>query len=143
VCAPVPPCPSWIQAFKENRAALHVYVFDGVSATSACAHGQTVHVTVYLDEQPVGVAEVPCLDAVRTPPPAYRVEGGPVAPGLHELRVDAQTPRGVVQGSTLLSLPAFDLPTDGRAIVFGAEIAVGIGPDDLAIGAPQVYPPDR
>lgn len=143
MCAPVPACPSWVDAFRENRATLHVYVFDGVSTTSACARGKSVRVTVYLDEQPVGLAEVPCLEAPRAPPAAYRVEGGPVAPGLHELRVDVETPRGTVQGSTLLSLPAFDMPTDGRAIVFGAEIAVGIGPDDLAIGPPQVYPPER
>jgi hypothetical protein len=132
-----------VDAFKENRASLHVYVFDGVSQTSGCGRGQTVHVTVYLDDQPVGIAELPCLDDVRGPPPSYRVEGGPVAPGLHELRVEAQTPRGTVQASTLLSLPAFDMPRDGRSIVFGAEIAVGVGPDDLAIGPPQVYPPER
>lgn len=141
VCAPVPPCPSWVQAFKENRATLHVYVFDGVSTTVACTKGQTLHATVYLDEQSIGIADVPCLDAVKTPPAAYRVEGGKVGPGLHELHVDVQTPRGLIHGATLLSLPAFDIPTDGRGVVFGAEIAVGLGPDDIAIGAPQVYAP--
>jgi hypothetical protein len=141
VCAPVPPCPSWVQAFKENRATLHVYVFDGVSTTAACTHGQTLHATVYVDEQAIGVADVPCLDAARTPPAAYRVEGPRVGPGLHELHVDVQTPRGLIHGATLLSLPAFDIPTDGRGVVFGAEVAVGLGPDDIAIGAPQVYAP--
>jgi hypothetical protein len=141
VCAPVPPCPSWVQAFKENRATLHVYVFDGVSTTVVCTKGQTLHATVYLDEQSIGVADVPCLDAVKTPAAAYRVEGGKVDPGLHELHVDVQTPRGLIHGATLLSLPAFDIPTDGRGVVFGAEVAVGLGPDDIAIGAPQVYAP--
>ncbi|MDB5221007.1 MAG: hypothetical protein JWO86_8934 [Myxococcaceae bacterium] len=141
ICAPVPPCPSWVQAFKENRATLHVYVFDGVSTTVACTKGQTLHATVYLDEQAIGVADVPCLDAAKTPPAAYRVEGGKVGPGLHELHVDVQTPRGLIHGATLLSLPAFDMPTDGRGVVFGAEVAVGLGPDDIAIGAPQVYAP--
>jgi hypothetical protein len=137
----VPACPSWVDAFVANRAPLHVYVFDGVSGTAACTRGQTVHVTVALDEQPVGVTDVPCLDAARSPPPFYRLDGGQVLPGMHELRVDVQTSRGLVQGSTLLSLPAFDLPPDGQPVVLGAEIAVGIGPDDLAIGPPQVYPP--
>jgi len=141
VCAPVPPCPSWVQAFKESKATLHVYVFDGVTTTAACTPGQTLHATVYLDEQAVGVADIPCLDAPRTPPPAYRVEGPRVAPGLHELHVDVQTPRGLIHGATLLSLPAFDIPTDGRGVVFGSEVAVGLGPDDIAIGAPQVYAP--
>ena len=141
VCAPVPSCPSWIEAFKENRATLHVHVFDGVSNTPACAHGKSVHVRVYLDEQAVGLVDVPCLDEVRAPPASYRIEGAPVTPGLHELRVDVQTPRGVVEGKTLLSLPAFDIPADGSSVAVGAEIAVGIGPDDLAIGPPQVYPP--
>ena len=124
-----------------NRAPLHVYVFDGMSGTSACARGQSVHVTVYVDDQPVGVTDVPCLDAARTPSPFYRVDGGPVVPGMHELRIDAQTSRGVVHGATLVSLPAFDLPPDGQPVVVGAEVAVGLGPDDLAIGPPQVYPP--
>ena len=142
VCAPIPPCPSWVQAFKENRATLHVYVFDGVSTTAACTPGQTLHATVYVDEQAVGTADVPCLEAARTPPPAYRVEGPKVAPGLHEIHVDVQTPRGLIHGATLVSLPAFDIPTDGRGVVFGAEVAVGLGADDIAIGAPQVYPPN-
>jgi hypothetical protein len=120
---------------------LHVYVYDGVSSTLACARGQTVHVTVYLDDQPVGVTDVPCLEAAQRPFPFYRVDGGPVAPGMHELRIDAQTSRGLVQGSTLLSLPAFDVPPDNQPVVLGAEIAVGLGPDHLAIGPPQVYPP--
>lgn len=137
----MPPCPSWVDAFLENRAPLHVYVFDGVTGTAACAPGKTVHVTVYLDEQPVGVTDLPCLDGPRSPTPFYRVDGGPVVPGLHELRVDAETSGGVVHGSTLLSLPAFDLPSGGRPVAVGAEVAVGLGPDDLAIGPPQVYPP--
>lgn len=137
----MPPCPSWIEAFQAHPAPLHVYVFDGVSGTPACARGQKAHVTVYLDEQPVGVTDVPCLDVAVTPAPFFRVDGGPVVPGLHELRVDAQTSRGVVQGSTLVSLPAFDVPPDHQPVVLGAEIAVGLGPDDLAIGPPQVYPP--
>lgn len=137
----MPACPSWVDAFNENRATLHVHAFDGVSATPACSHGQVLRVTVFLDGEPTGTGEVPCLDEVRSPPPSYRIEGRAVAPGLHELRVDVQTPRGVVQGTTLLSLPAFDIPTDGRAVAVGAEVAVGIGPDDLAIGPPQVYPP--
>lgn len=134
-------CPSWVDAFIANRAPLHVYVFDGVSGTPACARGKSVHVTVYVDEQLAGVADVPCLDTERTPPPFYRVDGGVVIPGMHELRVDAQTSHGVVHGSTLVSLPAFDIPPDGQPVVLGAEIAVGLGPDDLAIGPPQVYPP--
>lgn len=137
----MPSCPSWVDAFLAHRAPLHVYVFDGVSSTVACARGQSIHVTVYLDEQPVGTTEVPCLDSDQRLPPFYRVDGGPVVPGMHELRVDAQTARGLVQGSTLVSLPAFDLPPDGQPAVLGAEIAVGLGPDDLAIGPPQVYPP--
>jgi hypothetical protein len=52
-----------------------------------------------------------------------------------------QTPRGLIHGATLLSLPGFDIPSDGRGVVFGAEVAVGLGPDDIAIGAPQVYAP--
>jgi hypothetical protein len=141
VCAPVPPCPTWVEAFKANRPPLHVHVYDGVSNTAACTKGKSVRVTVYLDEQSVGLVDVPCLDEPQATPPSYRVDGEGVAPGLHELRIDVQTPRGVVQGSTLLSLPAFDLPPDGNAIVFGSEIAVGVGPDDLAIGPPQVYAP--
>lgn len=137
----MPACPTWVDAFMANRAPLHVYVFDGVSGTSACARGQSVHVTVYVDDQPIGVTDVPCLDAARTPSPFYRVDGGPVVPGMHELRIDAQTSRGVVHGATLVSLPAFDLPPDGQPVVVGAEVAVGLGPDDLAIGPPQVYPP--
>lgn len=137
----MPSCPSWVDAFQRNRVPLHVHVFDGVSGTPACTHGATVRVTAYLDDKAVGIADVPCLDAVASPPPIYRVDGGPVVPGMHELRVDAQTARGIVQGSTLLSLPAFDIPADNEPVVLGAEIAVGIGPDDLAIGAPQVYPP--
>ena len=141
VCAPTPSCPSWVEAFKENGAILHVHVFDGVSTTAACAPGKTLRVVVYLDEQPVGLTDVPWLAEVHAPPHSYRIDGAAVPPGLHELRVDVQTPRGTVQGSTLLSLPAFDIPADGRSLVFGAEIAVGIGPDDVAIGPPQVYPP--
>lgn len=137
----MPACPSWVEAFKENRATLHVYVFDGVSTTPACARGQTLQVSVYLDGEPAGAAELPCLEELRAPPPSYRVEGPPVAPGLHELRIDVQSARGIIQGSTLLSLPAFDIPPDGRPVAVGAEIAVGIGPDDVAIGPPQVYPP--
>ncbi len=137
----MPPCLSWVGAFMANRPPLHVYVFDGLSTTPGCSAGQTVHVTVYIDEQAVGVTDVPCLDAAQSPTPFYRIDGGQVAPGMHELRVDVQTARGIVQGSTLLSLPAFDLPPDGQPVVVGAEIAVGIGPDDLAIGPPQVYPP--
>ena len=79
-------------------------------ARSRARRGQAVHVTVYLDERPVGTTDVPCLDSDQRPPPFYRVDGGPVVPGMHELRVDAQTARGLVQGSTLMSLPAFDLP---------------------------------
>ncbi|HSO34294.1 MAG TPA: hypothetical protein VLT33_17280 [Labilithrix sp.] len=140
VCAPVPPCPSWVTVFRDNRAALHLHVYDGVSGTPACASGQKVHVTAYLDEQSVGEADVPCLDAERTPPAVVHIEGPVPAPGMHELRVDVQTARGVVQGKTLLSLPAFDFARDGR-FNMGAEVSVGIGPDDLAIGPPQVYPP--
>ena len=103
VCAPVPPCPSWVTAFRENRAPLHVYVYDGVSATPACAAGQKlVHVTAFLDEQSVGEVDVPCLDAEITPPAVVRIEGPVVAPGMHELRIDVQTKRGTVQGKTLL-----------------------------------------
>ncbi|GAC1559677.1 MAG: hypothetical protein NVS3B10_18260 [Polyangiales bacterium] len=116
-------------------------MFDGVSTTVACTKGQTLHATVYLDEEAIGAADVPCLDVPRTPAAAYRVEGARVTPGMHELHVDVQTPRGLIHGATLLSLPAFDIPTDGRGVVFGAEVAVGLGPDDIAIGAPQVYPP--
>ena len=97
--------------------------------------------TVYLDGESVGVGDVPCLDEARTPAPFYRIEGAAIVAGLHELRVEVQTPRGVVQGATLLSLPAFDIAADGQTMTVGAEVAVGIGPDDLAIGAPQVYPP--
>lgn len=141
VCAAVPPCPSWVTVFRDNRAALHLHVYDGVSGTPACAPGQKVHVTAYLDEQSVGEADVPCVDAGDAPS-AVRIEGPVPAPGMHELRVDVQTARGVVQGKTLLSLPAFDFASDGR-FNMGAEISVGIGPDDLAIGPPQVYPPPQ
>lgn len=141
VCAAVPPCPSWVTAFRDNRALLHIHAYDGVSGTPACAQAASVRVLAFLDEEPVGGVEIPCLDAERLPPAAYRIEGPRVTPGMHELRVEVQTPRGVVQGKTLLSLPAFDIPGDGRMIAMGAEIAVGIGPDDLAIGPPQVYPP--
>lgn len=120
---------------------MHVHVVDGVSGTAACTKGTTVRVVVYLDEQPVGLTDVPCLEELRAPPAAYRVDGPAVAPGMHELRIDVQSPRGTVQGSALVSLPALDFPSDGRSFVVGAEIAVGIGPDDLAIGPPQVYPP--
>jgi len=116
-------------------------VYDGVSGTPACATGQSVHVRAFLDEEAVGEVDVPCLDTERLPPAVYRIEGPRVSPGMHELRVDVVTPRGIVQGKTLLSLPAFDIPSDEQAIIMGAEIAVGIGPDDLAIGPPQVYPP--
>ena len=137
----MPPCPSWLDAFRAHPAPLHVYVFDGLSSTPACAHGGSIHVAVYLDDKPVGTTDVPCLETAQAPLPFYRVDGGPVAPGLHELRVEAKTSRGLVQGSTLVSLPAFDLPPDGPPAVLGAEIAVGIGPDDLSFGPPQVYPP--
>jgi hypothetical protein len=136
----VPGCPSWLTAFRENRAALHVYAYDGVSGTPACTRGASVRVTVYLDEEPVGLADVPCLESERVPPPLVRIDGPLVAPGMHELRVEAKTSRGVVQAKTLLSLPAFDITSDNQ-LTMGAEIAVGIGPDDLAIGPPQVYPP--
>lgn len=140
VCAPVPPCPSWVTVFRDNRAPLHVHVYDGVSGTPACASGQKVHVTVFVDEHPVGEADVPCLDAEISPPAVVHVVGPVVPPGMHELRVDLQTARGIVQGKTLVSLPAFDFASDGR-FNMGAEVSVGIGPDDLAIGPPQVYPP--
>lgn len=80
-----------------------MHVVDGVSGTSACAKGKSVRVVVYLDEQPVGLTDVPCSEAIQ--------------------------------------LPAFDIPSEGRSVAVGAEIAVSIGPDDLAIGPPQVYPP--
>ena len=141
VCASVPPCPSWVTAFRDNRAPLRLHIYDGVSGTPACALGQkVVHVTAYLDEQSVGEVDVPCLDAEITPPAIVRIEGPAVAPGMHEVRIDLQTKRGTVQGKTLLSLPAFDFASDGH-IRMGAEISVGIGPDDLAIGPPQVYAP--
>lgn len=130
-----------MSAFRENRATLHVYAYDGVSGTPACVRGQNVHVAAYLDEQPAGVVEVSCLETERTPPAVYRIDGPVVSPGLHELRIEVQTPRGIVQSKTLMSLPAFDIPADGRTINMGAEVAVGIGPDDVAIGPPQVYPP--
>lgn len=130
-----------MDAFDRNRATLHVHVIDGVSGTTACAKGKNARVVVYLDEQPVGLTDVPCREEVQAPPPVYRVDGRAVAPGLHELRIDVQTPRGIVQGSALVSLPAFDIPSDGRSVAVGAEIAVRIGVDDLAIGPPQVYPP--
>lgn len=141
-CAPIPPCLSWVEAFSANRPPLHVSIYDGVSRTAACSSGQSLRITVYLDEVPVGFVDMPCLDESREETaPSYRIDGPPAPPGLHELRVDVQSARGIVQGKTLLSLPAFDLPPGGRSIVFGAEIAVGVGPDDLAIGPPQVYPP--
>ena len=127
-------------AFRNHGAPLHLYVYDGVSGTAACASGQKVHVTAYLDEQSVGEVDVPCLDAELTPPAIVRIEGPVIAPGMHELRIDLETKRGTVQGKTLLSLPAFDFASDGQ-IHMGAEISVGIGPDDLAIGPPQVYAP--
>ncbi len=137
----MPPCPSWVTAFRDNRAPLRLHIYDGVSGTPACALGQkVVHVTAYLDEQSVGEVDVPCLDAEITPPATVRIEGPVVAPGMHEVRIDLQTKRGTVQGKTLLSLPAFDFASDGH-IRMGAEISVGIGPDDLAIGPPQVYAP--
>jgi hypothetical protein len=141
VCASVPACPTWVTAFRENRTTLHVYAYDGVSGTPACAKGKNVRVTAYLDEAPVGMVDVPCLDAEATPPPKYRIEGPVIAPGLHELRLDVATVRGVVQSKTLLSLPAFDIPSDGHDVHMGAEVSVGIGPDDLSIGPPQVYAP--
>ena len=109
--------------------------------TPTCARGTVLRVVTYLDDQPVGLTDVPCLEEVRAPPKSYRIDGPPVTPGLHELRIDVQSPRGKVQGITLLSLPAFDIPADGRSLMFGAEVAVWIGPDDVTIGPPQVYPP--
>ena len=119
-----------------------MYAYDGVSGTAACAAGtKVVKVQAFLDDNPVGQVDVPCLPSEQQPPPAYRIEGPSVTPGLHELRIDVSSPRGTVQGKTLMSLPAFDLPPDGHEIHVGAEISVGIGPDDLAIGPPQVYSP--
>jgi hypothetical protein len=143
VCAAVPPCPSWVSAFRDNRTTLHVYAYDGVSGTPACGRGEKVHVIAYLDEAAAGAVDLACLDTERTPPAVYRIDGPIVSPGLHELRIEVQTTRGVVQSMTLMSLPAFDIPADGRTINMGAEVAVGIGPDDVAIGAPQVYPPTQ
>jgi hypothetical protein len=141
VCAPVPPCPTWVTAFRESRTVLHVYAYDEVSGTSACGRGKKVRVTAYLDEVPVGMVDVPCLEPALSTPPSYRIEGPVVSPGLHELRLDVQTVGGVVQSKTLLSLPAFDIPGDGHSVHMGAEVSVGIGPDDLSIGPPQVYAP--
>ncbi|MBX3187566.1 MAG: hypothetical protein KF819_11150 [Labilithrix sp.] len=138
----MPPCPSWVEAFKENRAALHVHAIDAISHTPACAAGQAAKVTVYLDEQPVALGEIPCLDDLRAPAASYRLDGGNVTPGMHELRVEVQAPGGRGRGaSALVSLPAFDIPPDGQTIAIGAEVPVEIGPDDVTIGPPQVYPP--
>lgn len=137
----MPPCPSVVAVLREQRAVLNVYAFDGVSGTPACARGETVEVTVFLDDVPVGRGEIACVEELRVPPASVRVRGVEVVAGLHEVRVEAKTARGKLESSTLMSLPAFDIPPDGKALVVGAEIAAGVGPDDIAIGPPQVYPP--
>ena len=62
VCAAVPACPSWVDAFSVNPVRLHVHVFDGVSGSPACTGSKTVHVTVFLDDRAVGTTDVPCLE---------------------------------------------------------------------------------
>lgn len=141
VCAPLPPCPSVVAVLREQRATLNVYAFDGVSGTAACARGESVEVTAYLDGVPVGRGEIPCVEELRVPPASVRIRCVEVVAGLHEVRIEAKTARGKIESSTLMSLPAFDITDDARAITVGAEIAVTVGPDDLAIGPPQVYPP--
>lgn len=141
VCAPMPPCPSIVDAFRENKAALHVYVLDSVSGTKACTPGGTIGVTVYLDDVPVGLGEMPCAKEIRVPPAAYRIEGKPIAPGLHELRVEVKNAVGKMEASALMSLPAFDIAGEGKWLLVGAEVPVTISADEIAISPPQVYPP--
>lgn len=141
VCAPMPPCPSIVDAFRENKAALHVYVFDAVSGTKACTSGGTIGVTVYLDDVPVGLGEMPCAKEIRVPPAAYRIEGKPVVAGLHELRIEVKNAVGKMEASALMSLPAFDIAGEGKWLLVGAEVAVTVSADDIAISPPQVYAP--
>ncbi|MDB4941446.1 MAG: hypothetical protein JWP97_980 [Labilithrix sp.] len=118
-----------------------MYAYDGVSGTAACAKGKKVKVQAFLDDAPVGEAEIACAPAAVTPPPMVRIDGPLVEPGLHELRIDVVSERGVLQTKTLLTLPAFDIKPDGSNVVVGAEVSVGVAEDDLSIGPPQVYAP--
>lgn len=137
----MPPCPSVVEALRENRAPLHVYAFDAVSRTRACEPGGVVAVTVYIDDQPVGIGEIRCADELRVPPPGIRIDGKPIAAGLHELRVEVRNARGKMETSALMSLPAFDITMEGKALIVGAEISITVSADEISIAPPQVYPP--
>ncbi|MBS2017628.1 MAG: hypothetical protein JST00_32415 [Deltaproteobacteria bacterium] len=141
VCAPMPPCPSVVDALREQRAPLHVHLVDAVSGTSACAEGAVVAVTVFLDDHPVGLGEIRCSRERRGANAPVRVDAKPVTAGLHELRVEARRAQGKVEAASLVSLPAFDITMEGKALVIGAEITVTVGADEITIAPPQVYPP--
>ncbi|HEY8072572.1 MAG TPA: hypothetical protein VIF62_00635 [Labilithrix sp.] len=140
VCAPVPPCASWIDALREQPVPLHVFVVDRVSP-GGCAIGSSSSVTVTLDDAVVGTANIPCSGELRAPPPMYRLNGPDVVAGLHEISVRAQLPSGTIDSAMLMSLPAFDITDEGRSAVLGAEIVIDVNRDDVFINAPQVYPP--
>jgi len=141
VCAPVPPCPSWTDALRENAPKLRLHVIDSISG-DGCPNGASVTVEARLDGASIGAVTFSCRSAeLRAPPPHNLLEGRDVMPGMHELALRTQLPGGSRETTVLVSLPAFDVLEDGKSLMLGAEILVDVSRDDVTIGPPQVYAP--
>jgi hypothetical protein len=140
VCAPIPPCTSWVDALRQNPTTLHVYVVDRVSGFG-CAAGESIAVDVVLDDAPVGTTTFPCANELRAPARRYLITGGEVVPGMHELSVRLRLAAGSREAGALMSLPAFDFGPDGRTAMIGAEIMVEVTRDDVTIAPPVVLVP--
>ncbi len=140
VCAPVPPCASWIDALRQQHVPLHVFLVDRLSP-NGCVMGTSASVTVELDDAVVATSELPCIAELGSPPPMIRLDGPEVSAGLHEVTVRARLPAGTIETAALVSLPAFDITDDGRSAVVGAEVVIEITRDELTIAPPRVYPP--
>jgi hypothetical protein len=135
VCAPVPPCPSWLDVFRDRPATLQVHLVDRFSPD--CEPSVAVTATASFDGAEIGNATLTC----GAPGRIVHLEGPKVSPGLHELVVRTTGPAGTLEASAVVSLPAFDVAGDGKTATLGAEMIVDVGVEDLSIEPPAVYPP--
>jgi hypothetical protein len=112
-----------------------VHLADRVAG--ACAPGATVTASVTFDGAAVGEARFPCGPDAHT----VKLAGPKVTPGLHEIVVRTEGPAGPLEAAAVVSLPAFDVTSDGKNATLGSEIVVDVGVEDLSIEPPLVYAP--
>lgn len=134
-CAAPPPCAAWVDELRSHPVTLRLYLVDHMTRAPA-AQGD-LFVEVRVDAQVVGEVTIP---ADPDAPHVFPVTGPVVTPGLHEVAVRARGPLGALEQTAIVSLPAFDVQTDGRAAL-GAEVVVELADESVSILPPQVYPP--